>query len=539
MAIAPVPANTDTSATRTNTAFYSAPVMDDSMTFREVGQTGLKQYSGWVREEFLQQLLGRQATRVYREMSDNNATVGAMLFAITQVMRKIKWRVKPANNSPEALAEAQFADSLRFDMSHTWEDFIAEALSMLPYGYSVHELVYKRRLGPKPLGGTAEDGTDIPSSRFDDGRIGLRKMPVRGQDTIIKWFFGPNGEVRGVTQQPYTGGIVNIPIEKFLLFRPSAHKNNPEGRSILRNCYRSWYFLKRFEEEEAIFYERMSGVPCMYVPQELMDAAAAGDNNAVQQVAMYKRMVTNTKIGEQMGLILPSNTWPNAMGAQGAVRMYEFHLVTPQGRSAAVDSDKVISRHRLDMLMSVLADFVTLGHASHGTQSLAETKVDMFFQGIEGWLSCVGSVLNQYMLPRIWELNGLDPALKPEFQPDLAQRIDLLALADYVLKLAQSGMQMFPDQPLEDYLRDVGGMPGTSDTGYAVEQGISSEDIQRISELKAPGVSQRSAKPAGAGPGNVTRPSIEAEATGQVATLAQVNKLLDAADERRRARHVA
>jgi hypothetical protein len=34
-------------------------------------------------------------------------------------------------------------------MSHTFEDFITEALSMLGYGYSVHEIVYKRRLGPQ------------------------------------------------------------------------------------------------------------------------------------------------------------------------------------------------------------------------------------------------------------------------------------------------------------------------------------------------------------------------------------------------------
>jgi hypothetical protein len=533
MAMQPLINQADAAAGRTNSGLYGAPVMDSGMTFREVGQTGLRQYSGWVREEFLPQLLGRQAARVYREMQDNNATIGAMLFAITQTMRKIEWRVKPANATPAALAEAQFADSLRFDMSGTWEDFIAEALSMLAYGYSVHEIVYKRRLGAKPLGGRAEDGTEIASSLFNDGRIGIRKLPIRGQDTVIKWFFGPNGSIEGVTQQPYTGGIANIPIEKCLLFRPTAHKNNPEGRSILRNSYRSWYVLKRFEEEEAIFYERMSGVPCMFVPQELMEAAAAGDQNAQAQVNAYKRMVTNTKIGEQMGLLLPSNTWPAASGAQGATRMYEFQLITPQGRSAAVDSDKVITRHRLDMLMSVLADFITLGHASHGTQSLAETKVDMFFQGIEGWCNSIAGVLNRYLLPRIWELNNLDPTLMPEFQPDLAQRIDLLALSDFVLKLAQSGMQMFPDTDLENYLRDAGGLPATTDAAYAVNQGVSGDDILDIPALKAPGVTQRTAKPAGAGPGNVTRPSIEATATGQVATLAAVNKMLLAAHERR------
>lgn len=512
MAVAPITPDTRIGA---NTATFGLPVFNEGLTFHEIGQTGLRQYSGWIREEFLPALVGRQGARVYREMTDNNATIGAMLFAITQTMRKIQWRVKPANASPEALVEAQFADSLRYDMSHTFEDFVSEALSMLAYGFSVHEIVYKRREGPRHEMPDSDWDGEQASSRFDDGRIGIRKLPIRGQDTIIKWFFGPNGQIEGVTQQPYTGAITSIPIEKLLLFRPSAHKNNPEGRSILRNSYRSWFFLKRFEEEEAIFYERMSGVPCMFVPSELLDAAAAGDGNAVAQVNAYKRIVTNTKIGEQMGLLLPSNTYPSATGTQGMTKMYEFQLVTPQGRSAAVDSDKVITRHRLDMLMSVLADFVALGHASHGTQSLAENKIDMFFGAIEGWVNSIAAVVNRHLLPRVWELNAIDPELMPEFVPDLAQRVDIAALSDFVLKLAQSGMTMFPDPELENYLRDSAGMPALGDDAYD-DQGERNNVLMTPDDL-APNIQQRTPKP-----GQTRQPSVDAqgEAGGAVSAAA-------------------
>lgn len=511
-------------------ATYGAPVFNDGMTFKEYGQTGLRQYSGWLREEFLNVLQGRQAARIYREMQDNNATIGAMLFAITQTMRKIQWRVKAANATPEALAEAQFADSLRFDCSHTWQDFITEALSMLGYGYSAFEIVYKRRLGRQPdAAGSAEE---TPSSQFDDGRIGVRKLSIRGQDTVIKWFFGTNGEVLGLTQQPFTGQIANIPIEKMLLFRASSHKNNPEGRSILRNSYRSWFFLKRFEEEEAIFYERMSGVPVMMVPQALMDAAASGDTNAQAQVDQYKRLVTNTKIGEQMGLLLPSDAWPNSTGAQSQTRMFEFQLVTPATRGGTIDSDKIISRHRLDMLMSVMADFIALGHASHGTQSLAENKVDMFFQAIEGWISGIAAVVNRYLLPRVWALNGLDPGLMPEYMPDLAQRIDIAALGDFVLKLAQSGMQMFPDPDLENYLRDASGLPDLADTAYAWNANTT-PDSGKTSDLDV--VTPRPATPHAA---PVTVPTAEAEASGRVIKPGAVIKaMLEAGEARRQRRH--
>ena len=123
---------------------YAVPVWDNALTFTEVGSTGLRQYSGWIREEFLLQLQGRQAARVYREMLDNSPDVGGAMLAITGAMRKVAWRTDPADDTPEAQEMADFAESLRFDMSGTWEDFVAEALSILAFGFAPHKIVYKR-----------------------------------------------------------------------------------------------------------------------------------------------------------------------------------------------------------------------------------------------------------------------------------------------------------------------------------------------------------------------------------------------------------
>src|SRR6185437_2004139 len=111
------------------------------------------------------------------------------------------------------------------------------------------------------------------TSKFTDGKIGWRRLPGRGQDTIIKWFFDENGQVHGLTQQPYSGPLIDLPVEKFLLFRAGNLKNNPEGRSILRNSYRAYYFIKRLEELEAIGVERLNGFPLIYVPSELIEKA--------------------------------------------------------------------------------------------------------------------------------------------------------------------------------------------------------------------------------------------------------------------------
>jgi hypothetical protein len=347
---------------------WQAPVLNYGLRFQDYGSYGLRQFGGWVREEILADLTGREAARAYREMLDNSATVGAMIFAIQQAMRRVTWRVEPANDSAAAEKEAEFAESLRNDMSHTWDDFLVEALSMLGYGYSAHEIVYKRRLGPQK-DNQANPENSKPSSKYNDGRIGWRRLPIRGQDVTLKWFFDRNGQCRGLTQQPWVGTLIDIPIEKLLLFRPLSHKNNPEGRSVLRNAYRSWYFIKRLEEMEAILIERMSGFPVIYVPNALLDAANAvgpggtpspAQAQAQQSLATLKDIVTGVRVNDQMGLILPGDPYRDSEGKISSMRMYDFQFVTPQHRSSA-ETDKMIARHKVDMLMTLICDFLMMG----------------------------------------------------------------------------------------------------------------------------------------------------------------------------------
>lgn len=455
------------------------PEIGYGMNFKDFGSYGLRQYSGWVREEFLPQLAGRQAVTVYREMMDNSATVGSMLFAIQQAMRKVEWRViSPTDNvSKRGVSkdqEVEFVNSLMLDMSHTWEDFITESLSMLGYGFSAHELVYKKRNGrspnrlSEPGGQRGQNSADeMPASEYQDGRIGWRRLPIRGQDTILKWFFDQNGQIKGLTQQPWVGTMIDIPIEKLLLFRPTMHKNNPEGRSILRTAYRSYYFTKRLEEMEAILFERMAGFPVMYVPSQLMDMAVNGSGpdqaKASAALRMYKNIVTNSRIDEQMGAVLPSDTYKDADGKTSAVKMYEFKFLTPDNMRGSVDVDKTIVRHKIDMLMTVLVDFIMMGHEVRGTNNLGTMKVDMYYSAVEGWMDAITSVMNRYALPRTYELNGIDRDMMPLFRPDMPQRLDLDGLGTFIANLASSGMPLFPDEELESYLRDAGGLPEIED----------------------------------------------------------------------------
>ena len=214
----------------------------------EIGRIGQKRYAGTFYEEFLRELRGKKGIETYREMAENDDTIGAILFAVEMLIRQASWTVEPGGGTAKDKEAAQFVEECMNDMQDTWTDTISEILSFLTYGWSFHEIVYKRRMGR-----TRNIKTH---SKYNDGLIGWRKLPIRAQETLYQWEYDDEDNLVAMTQLPPPDyGLITIPIEKAMLFRTKSRKGNPEGRSILRNAYRSWYFKRRIQEYEGIGIE--------------------------------------------------------------------------------------------------------------------------------------------------------------------------------------------------------------------------------------------------------------------------------------------
>lgn len=82
-------------------------------------------------------------------MSENDDVVGAILYAIEMLIRQADWNVEPCGDTTADKEAAEFVKSCMDDMSDTWIDTISEILSFLTFGWSFHEIVYKRRMGNK------------------------------------------------------------------------------------------------------------------------------------------------------------------------------------------------------------------------------------------------------------------------------------------------------------------------------------------------------------------------------------------------------
>jgi len=423
---------------------------------QELGSTGLRRSGGTVFEEFLVNLRGQRGARIYREMADNDPTIGSMLYAIEKVITRLEWRIDPfSDNSQdgditkEDKEVAAFVESCIHDMSESWDSALSQMLSILVFGFSYHEIVYKIREG--------DNKNPQRKSKFNDGRIGWRKMPIRAQETLFRWEMDDDGGIQAMVQvDPSAGGIHTIPIEKALLFRTHTQKNNPEGRSLLRNAYRSWYFKRRIEEIEAIGIERdLAGLPVAYVPPEFLSSTATAEQASV--LASIQNIVTSIKRNEQEGIVMPS------MYDDQGHKVFDLVLLS-SGGSRQFDTDKVIQRYDQRIAMSILSDFILLGSDRVGSYALGTSKMDLWSMSVDSIAKSIAEVINQHAIPRLLKLNGMDISRAPYLTYGEVSHVDLNEIAGFVGNLVQTGA-IVPDPKLEEYLRDLAGLPPAEHDG--------------------------------------------------------------------------
>lgn len=410
------------------------------MTYmKEIGRIGQKRYGGTFHEEFLRELRGKKGIETYREMAENDDTVGAILFAVEMLIRQAPWNVEPGGDTPKDREAAEFVEQCMYDMQDTWTDTISEILSFLTYGWSFHEVVYKRRMGK-----TKNQKT---RSRYDDGLIGWRKLPIRAQETLYQWEYDKEDNLTAMTQLPPPDyGLITIPIEKAMLFRTKSRKGNPEGRSILRNAYRAWYFKRRIQEYEGIGIERdLAGLPVFTAPENTPIWEPDNPEMTVMRVSM-EEMVKKVRVDELAGIVKPFG--------------FEFELLS-SGGTKQFDTNAIIQRYDTGIAMTVLADFIFLGHQQVGSFALSSDKTELFAMAIGAYLDIICETFNSQGIPPLIDINGSHFGGITDY-PKLAhgdvETPDIEKLAAFIKDMTGVGI-LVPDDGLEDYVRESAGLP--------------------------------------------------------------------------------
>lgn len=413
----------------------------------ELGVYGKNTYTGDIRaDEFLQELRGKKAIQKYREMRDNNAIIGSIMYAVEQTLRDVKIDVVPADNSAEAQKEADFLKSVLDDMDHTLDDHISEALSYLTYGFSWFEIVAKRREG--------DARSPKKNSKYNDGRIGIKKLAIRAPWTVNRFEVDTDtGEVLGMWQDSAWGKMpVMIPVEKSLYYRTTSLNNDPSGRSVLRNAYVSYTYLNKIQGYEAVAIEReLHGVPVGRMPAEYLSSDATTDQANLR--SQFERILRDLKNNEQGYALLPSDLYVDADGKPTNQRLMDIELITANG-SRSIQIDPVVKRYQHDIARSLMAEFLMLG-TNGGSYALSKTKTDLFLRSLESYINAIVDVLNKQLVERLWQLNGLSFDVMPKLVAGDVAPHDLREIAAFLRNINGAGIEVKDHPELVKDLMDI------------------------------------------------------------------------------------
>ena len=398
----------------------------------ESGYLGLPTFGGVPQTELKRELNFPQSIQTFKQMQYHSA-INSALTLFDNILDKAEWTVVPPKEATEAeKKQTEIIAQSMHDMEHSWSEFIKDALSANIFGFSVHEKVYRKRFKSN-------------GSKYDDGVIAWKKLPIRSQESIAKFIFSEDGnDILGVQQNlsglndPYgrytsKGSVINIPASKMLLFRTGKHKGDPFGKSPLRQAYLSWRYLQVLEELEAVSVQKdVSGVPILKIPPQYMSADASDAQKLIYEY--YKSALRNLQQNSQSGFVLPSAYDPDTKQP-----LFELSLLSMDGKKA-FDIDKIKAYYKNAIFTSLQCDLLILGQGNTGSFALAQFKNSVTASAAEALAKMICEVINRDLIKQTYELNGWDTSRMCSIDFDGLDTVDLETFSKFIQRVKSVGL---------------------------------------------------------------------------------------------------
>ena len=358
-------------------------VAEKTAITKVIGVRGLKNLGGRIQEEYLTALKSwSKEVKICLEMRDDTV-IGTLLDAIKLPLLAADFDVIPGGSEEADIAASDFLwANLNSMERQTWRRHVSDMLEALDFGFAIGEIVLEKR---------------------DDGKLWLKNIDPRGQETLEEWVFGETDTaITFVQRDPDTGKLLSIPLARCIHVAFRGRKGNPQGKSLLRSLYYPWRFLRDLEVMEAIGIERdVGGMPIAQLPEEPLSSA---DFDAL------KASLKGMRNDEELFLIVPNGLTVTPYG--GGSKMYNVA--------------EVILRKQKEILMYRFAQFLMLGMEKVGTQALVEGSQDFFMLGLLSVQQELLDTWNQQLVPLLLRYNAFPVENLPVItwanpgKPDLA-----------------------------------------------------------------------------------------------------------------------
>lgn len=114
------------------------------------------------------------------------------------------------------------------------------------------------------------------------------------------------------------------------------------------------------------------------------------EDNKQTRIAL-ENMVKSIRRDEMEGVVLPAG--------------YELELLS-SGGTRQFDTNAIINRYDTRIAMTVLADFIFLGHSETGSWALSSDKTELFAMAIGAFLDMICETFNSQGIPPLIDING-------------------------------------------------------------------------------------------------------------------------------------
>lgn len=387
------------------------------------GRTGTSIFAGVLIDpyEYNAKLEGIAGLDIYNQMRRSDGQVSAALLALELPIVTATWQINgPEEMTPE---EEEIVEFCRWFFFHriNWIFALQQAVNGRFWaGHAVFEKVWD-----------IDDAT---------GFLYVRDLASRLQQTISKWNFDETDRLVSIEQQvPYSttqkmrGNIV-IPAESLVIFNYKQEGSDLRGRSILRQCYKHWWFKQNLEKVGAIGAERGAvGFPYANVP------AGGFTDEAKKELEM---ILANIRTNQQASALFPEGVEPKNFSIETKIDSN----VMPQLKY----HNEMISR-------SIMAQFLDLGTTESGARSLGESFMNLFLKGLSAEAEQIKNVFQKQVLNDVIEKNwSLDEDRYPQLEVSGIELEDVLGLGEVLAKIKP---YLTSTEKTEQHIRKVVGLP--------------------------------------------------------------------------------
>lgn len=376
-----------------------------------------------------------RAFETYRRML-NDEVIGGGMNLTKSLINKREFKIETPKNA--SAREYALINALNNSLNNlegmNKVQFLNYILSMLDYGLSMFETVFKRD----------ESGFSVYNTFSPIHPINVQKY-VYKKNTLDHLMLN-SADNDGLIVQESTNQK-EIRGEKVLMFKLNADLDNPLGQSMLARCYKPWKARSIAEEYELIgVAKNLSGVLKVTAPSEYISAYysdPSSDNALYIENLLEQAELLHS--GKSPYAFIASDTTDNG------VKMFDIATIGGEGNQP-INVNEIIGRYEANILNTLYANIITLGQSGGGSFALADSKTNLLTLVIDGVCNTISESFKE-VVKIAYALNNITPASEyPTLKWGNVENIDFDVFSRGLQRLVKDGI-VESDDKLEEWVR--------------------------------------------------------------------------------------